>query len=187
MTPQELGSAAASETPTPLEDFAFVRDALRLANFVGDYNMARQDSLAALARLEARIAEDAELLDRSDETYYKDRAELAEARVVTLEQNQHRNVGIVDELSSRVEALSAALRRLLHNAELIFDKKPVRDWWGETLAEAHAALATSEQADDDKGYCTCAEGADGNPCASCGKPEAVTLATSEQARTEAGA
>jgi hypothetical protein len=33
-----------------------------------------------------------------------------------------------------------ALERLLYNAQLIFNKQPVRDW-GETLAEAKAALA----------------------------------------------
>ena len=42
------------------------------------------------------------------------------------------------------EGLRAALERLLANAERIFDKKPVRDW-GETLAEARAALAAAPE------------------------------------------
>lgn len=40
---------------------------------------------------------------------------------------------------SRCKELESALERLLANAERIFDKQPVRDW-GETLAEARAAL-----------------------------------------------
>jgi hypothetical protein len=40
----------------------------------------------------------------------------------------------------RERGLREALERLLYNAQLIFNKRPVRDW-GETLAEAKAALA----------------------------------------------
>lgn len=44
-----------------------------------------------------------------------------------------------------------------------------------TLLVAFAYKVASYSAS--KPYCTCPEGADGNPCAVCGKPEAVTYQT----------
>jgi len=148
-------SATASETPTPLEDFAFVRDALRLANFVGDYNMARQDSLAALARLEARIAE---LTRERDDALH------------LYKHWQQIELDTLDRLAAaeaRCEALTAALREIAEHG-CRCDLNPTRmvyagneawaksdSWWVSYLrgadesvrSRARVALATSEQAE----------------------------------------
>lgn len=50
--------------------------------------------------------------------------------------------GDLRRLLEHVDELAGALERLLENAEYIFAQTPVRDW-GETLAEARAALAAA--------------------------------------------
>lgn len=131
MTPQELGSAAASETPTPLEDFAVVREALRA--YEGGTGWNADDVLAALARLEARLAE-------------------ANEGKRVLWQRWQDEIGERQAAEARCEALSAALREIAGvtrtSDDLIRRPGNALDM---ALKIARVALATSEQARTEEG------------------------------------
>ena len=65
-----------------------------------------------------------------------------EAELLAAQEERDSHAKAASEAMAREKALREALDRMLYNAQLIFNKRPVRDW-GETLAEAKAALAGS--------------------------------------------